>query len=114
MERNALDRRGQRAVEDLVLAARLEIEAGKWTQDAFAEHATKKMGRPITKANVGNAAKAVEVKFRGQVAAGALKSASRTAAGVRVLARELVRLAGELGYVVSPEVHALAGEEQQT
>jgi hypothetical protein len=61
MQKNCLDRISQRKLEDLVLEHRAEVEAGKWTIVAMADALGKRMGRPLTSANVKGAMRAVSI-----------------------------------------------------
>lgn len=62
-DKNMLIREQMRKLEDLILEHKEEIEGAKWTQKGFAEHAMRKLGRPVTVRNIQGACKVVGVNW---------------------------------------------------
>ena len=108
MEKNMLDRKELRKLEDMVTEHATEIKAGKWTRETFAAYASKKMGRPVTVGNVNGACKTMDVAFPYGNNSAALRSTHNLRKAVVLLSGELVRLCGELGVVCSEEVQEMA------
>lgn len=105
---NRLTRPNQRQLEDLIIKHKKEIVEGAWNKEKFAVHASDVMKMPITEANVYAAAKAINVNFPYGTQGRGAKNVKEVRAAIKVIAAELVRLGGELGHVVTPEVVALS------
>ena len=110
MGKNYLTRKESRVVEDLILEKGEEIEEGKWTQQALADIATRKLGRPVTVGNVRGSAIAMSISFPRVSKPGITNAELR--AIITLLVRELVQLRGELGTPCSPTLLALAEKEE--
>jgi hypothetical protein len=110
---NTLKRIEHRQLEDAVLAHKTEIEAGKWTGEAFAEKISGMMERRITRDNVYGAAGAVGVRFRAynQGRKGALRSLYEQRKALLALTAEVVRLSAELGRDCSADVLAIVDDK---
>lgn len=99
-----LSRRESRTLEDLVLRNKSEINESRMSAESVAEIATKALGKEVSTQNVRAAGRVVSVSFpKGQ----GLQGTTELRAAIRVLARELDQLAGELGHTISPEIKAL-------
>ena len=109
---NKPERKLTRALEDLILDHRQDIEQGKWNKVTFAEFAQRKLGCPITQHNIKGASEALEVQFNGITTHH--YNNKQLQAAVRILAAEIVRLHGEYGTTCSPEVLALSNIVEQS
>jgi hypothetical protein len=108
---NRLSRKQQRALEDLCVTYKEDIESGKFTRACFAELASKRLGRPVLVTNVKSSAEFMNVNFRrGYAGGGYGNSLHELRSSIQLLAAELYQFKKEMGMVVSPTLEELARE----
>jgi len=108
MTRNMLDRGACRKLEDLVLEHKAEFAAGKWTDKAFAEFAGRRIGRPVTAANILGARKTMDVATtKGGSNGHGPASLVQMRAALKIVTNELIRLEGEMGLTATPALEML-------
>ena len=112
-----LKRAEARVLEDRILDQKDHIESGKWSLESFTEDMVKRMKRPLTVNNVRGAATTMGVKFKRSSSGnngGGLRNYNELRSAVKILARELVTLKGELASDVSPILQAMADYSTDT
>jgi len=109
--RNTLDRKKKRQLEDMILQHKDEIEAGKWSQTALAEWASRRLECPVTAANVKGAATTVEITFPTSPRGTGLKDTRQVKAAIYVLAKEMERILTLMGEVPTIEVQMLLKDD---
>jgi hypothetical protein len=104
---NRLDRKAVRQVEDLLMSLSGEIAAGRWSVQSLASHAERKLGRPVTPHNIRSCCRTMDIAIPTQH--GNRKTTLlQTAARVKVVAKALVQLFGQLGVTAPPELIDIA------